>query len=1000
MLVFCAGFSSTEASLKHLPGHVSFTLTKLISEGRLPATNRLHLVIGLTLRDSGGLDQFLQQLYDPASTNYQKFLNSGEFLARFGPTEADYQAVKDFASTNGLTVLGTYGNRQLLDIDGPVMAVESAFHLTLRKFRLPDGAASCFGPDAEPSVDAALPMADVTGLSDYAKPHPRIHQRRTSAGPTAKVGSAPDGTSYLGDDIRRAYVPGTVLTGAGQMVGLMEFDGYFASDILAYAAAAGGGRTNVVIQPILLDGASVTPGYSGIPEFIHETELDIEMAIAMAPGLAKVVVFEAPPNISSINHILNAMVTNSAVKSLTSTFGWTGGPNATTENYFKQMQAQGQSFFNGTGDGDAFGSGSANDINNPNQANYPASSTNITQVGGTVLTMNGAGISYLSETVWNDRTTNAANGGYWGSSGGISTNAMPYWQTNISMAANKGSATNRNVPDVAMLADNVYCCFYDGTNHTNGVTLGTSVATPLWAGLMALINQQATLAGRPVAGFINPAIYAIGNSVNYTNCFHDITSGDNTWPGSPNKFFAVPGYDLCTGLGTPNGSNFINALAGPLVITPSVGSANCLAGGFFTPAPRIFTITNSSVTNLAWSLLNTSIWLNVSLTNGILVPNAATNLPVSLTTSGKNLSAGAYTANLTFTNRNNAATLNVPFLLQLTAPPGFTAVGACGGPFSPATTLFALTNTSGANLTWSMINTSAWINIFPSASTLGINAGTVVNFSLAPAANRLAAGIYAANILFTNLTSNAAMIIPFQLQIGQQIVANGGFELGPVGNNALGWGITDSYSGSGNPPDFVDNGNLTFSSILPHAGGKDFLFGQPGSLALLSQNLATIPGQTYQLSFWLDNDYPGSPSFPQQFLVRWNTNGMANNTVLALTNPPAFTWSNVVTLVTATSTNTTLQFAVRNDASYFGLDDVAVWPIPLPTVMGYARTTNAFTVTWNTFTGLVYQIQFSTNLLQTNWNNLTTNTAVASTMTYTNFTGSDTRRFYRIRRLP
>ena len=323
MLVFCAGFSSTEASLKHLPGHVSFTLTKLISEGRLPATNRLHLVIGLTLRDSGGLDQFLQQLYDPASTNYQKFLNSGEFLARFGPTEADYQAVKDFASTNGLTVLGTYGNRQLLDIDGPVMAVESAFHLTLRKFRLPDGAASCFGPDAEPSVDAALPMADVTGLSDYAKPHPRIHQRRTSAGPTAKVGSAPDGTSYLGDDIRRAYVPGTVLTGAGQMVGLMEFDGYFASDILAYAAAAGGGRTNVVIQPILLDGASVTPGYSGIPEFIHETELDIEMAIAMAPGLAKVVVFEAPPNISSINHILKAMVTNSSVKSLTSTFGWT-----------------------------------------------------------------------------------------------------------------------------------------------------------------------------------------------------------------------------------------------------------------------------------------------------------------------------------------------------------------------------------------------------------------------------------------------------------------------------------------------------------------------------------------------------------------------------------------------------------------------------------------------------------------------------------------------------
>ena len=94
--------------------------------------------------------------------------------------------------------------------------------------------------------------------------------------------------------------------------------------------------------------------------------------------------------------------------------------------------------------------------------------------------------------------------------------------------------------------------------------MGTSCAAPLWCGFTAMINQQAAIYGYAPVGFINPAVYAIGKSNIYASCFHDTTVGNNFWAGSPTNFPAVPGYDLCTGWGTPTGSNLINALVPPL----------------------------------------------------------------------------------------------------------------------------------------------------------------------------------------------------------------------------------------------------------------------------------------------------------------------------------------------------------------------------------------------------------------------------------------------------
>jgi hypothetical protein len=188
----------------------------------------------------------------------------------------------------------------------------------------------------------------------------------------------------------------------------------------------------------------------------------------------------------------------------------------------------------------------------------------------------------VSETVWN---WGLVRGAYFGTGGGISDNySIPTWQQGISMAASGGSTIMRNVPDVAMTADGIYVAA-NGTGYT-GVG-GTSAAAPLWAGFTALVNQQAAANGQPPVGFINKAIYAIGKSSAYSSCFHDITTGNNTSSSSPTSYYAVAGYDLCTGWGTPAGQSLINALAaapvsGPPKITVQPADQTATVGGSVT----------------------------------------------------------------------------------------------------------------------------------------------------------------------------------------------------------------------------------------------------------------------------------------------------------------------------------------------------------------------------------------------------------------------------------
>jgi len=885
---FCTPAHAENAGPQFLQGSVPPVIPHLSASGRLTAETRLNLSIGLPLRNESALDNLLRQLYDPASLNYRHYLTPQQFIGQFAPSASDYQTVANFFGTNGFTVV-EHSDRMVLDINGSVADVERVFHLTIRTYRHPTENRTFFGPDSVPSLNLSVPILHISGLDNYALKRSKIIKKpllKPSANTAHQIGSGsgPEG-AYMGNDFRAAYIPGVSLTGAGQTVGLLEFDDYYPSDVSSYESLAG---VSVPLTTVPVDGGISSPGSGN-----DEVSLDIDVTMSIAPGLSKIVVYEAPQT-NSWEDILDAMANDTVNSPKQFSCSWGNSapdaPDLTAENIFKQMDAQGQSFFNASGDGDAFVGGIP----------FPSESTNITEVGGTTVTTTGPGGAWVSETTWN---WGGVAPGFFsadsssGVSGGISENfSIPYWQQGMSMAANEGSTTMRNVPDVAMTADNVFVVGDDGTQETVG---GTSCAAPAWAAFAALANQQAAAHSRPSVGFANPVIYATAKSASYLSDFNDITTGNNFWAFSVNEFPAVPGYDLCTGWGTPVGDNLIDLLAG-------VGDALAVAPGN-----------------------------------------------------------------------------------------GFVAFGPAGGAFTANSLTFSLTNSSTSSLNWSLVNTSSWLTASSSGGALAAHTTTQATVSLTAAAYSLPAGTYTAGVLFSNQTSHAVRTREFVLVAGQNLVQNGDFENYPY--SLPDWAQTGGIGIYNETPyptfnyDFVDDGSVT--GFNPYSGSMFCVFGTAGAVGYISQSIPTVAGQSFVLSFWLMNATSGTT---EKFLVNWNTNSTTTNTIYNLLNPPAFDWSNVVFYVTATSTNTTLQFGGRSDPNLFGLDDVTLISIPPPNPRISKASANAVSLTWNSLTGLVYQVQYSTNLLSTNWSNLATNTATSPTLSLTNTIGPSPWRFYRV----
>jgi subtilase family serine protease len=261
--------------------------------GATDPRQRMTLALQLPLRDQAQLTQLLNDLYNPTSRRFHQFLSVSQFTERFGPTAADYDNVVKWAKSRGLEVTVKTPNRRLVAVEAPVQTINRAFQVRISNYRHPSENRIFFSADREPApVGLSVPLLQITGLSNYVLPHPML--RRGKPASFTGSGSGPSG-EYLPSDLRAAYYGNGPLTGAGQTIGILSFDGYLASDVQLYYSKTGM-SSKVPIKNVLVggfNGACTSPGSTTTSTCDDgEQVLDIVNAIGMAPGIKQILFYE------------------------------------------------------------------------------------------------------------------------------------------------------------------------------------------------------------------------------------------------------------------------------------------------------------------------------------------------------------------------------------------------------------------------------------------------------------------------------------------------------------------------------------------------------------------------------------------------------------------------------------------------------------------------------------------------------------------------------------
>jgi kumamolisin len=482
-----------------------------------------------------------------------------QLAASHGAADEDVATVTSFAASAGLRVTATDPARRIVQLTGRLADLTAAFGAELGRYRAGDGR-EYRGRSGSLGVAANLAgvVTGVFGLDDRPQAHPR--RRRPTAG-------AAPALSYTPVQVAGAYRFPPSADGTGKCVGIVELGGGFReADLDAYFS--GLGLPTPAVTAVAVDGGADTPGTPSGPD--SEVMLDIEVVGAAAPG-ARIAVYFAPNTDQGFLDAVTTAVHDTANSPSVLSISWGGAESTWTGQAMTQMEdaftsagALGVTVTVAAGDGgsgDGQGDGLAH-------VDFPASAPHALGCGGTTLELT-AGGAVGSEVVWNDT---ASGGGATG--GGVSAVfPVPCWQAaaEVPPSANPGGGSGRGVPDVAGDADpqTGYTVRVDGTTETVG---GTSAVAPLWAALVARLDQAL---GTDV-GFLTPRLYAIGlapggsapsgspaagagdgassGSGAGAAAFADITSGSN------GAYSAGPGWDPCTGLGTPRGQELLDAL--------------------------------------------------------------------------------------------------------------------------------------------------------------------------------------------------------------------------------------------------------------------------------------------------------------------------------------------------------------------------------------------------------------------------------------------------------
>jgi kumamolisin len=636
--------------------------------------------------------------------------------------------VVSWAEAKGLQIVNTAGNRLILNVRGAAPDIEHAFNVQMSHYQHPSGRVFR-SPDRAPSMDLDVAIDSINGLNDLIRPVNRL----SKSDATPRTGSGSGGL-YIGKDFRAAYAAGvpTTITGSGQGIALFEFSTYYAVDPKNYWSDAGI-PTPTVTNVNVAGGTTDTSGQD-------EVSLDIEIAGSLANG-ATIYVYMGTDGTT----ILNQIVTDNHSKSVGVSWGWATDSmttqtsvDPTQDAVFQQMDAQGIACFVAAGDSGTWTtsqwaqSTSSSSFNPINPADIPY----VTSVGGSNLSTSSAGGPWSGETVWSD-----GGGGY------SHRYAMPSYQTSgITWGSVTGaSTTQRNCPDVAAIASNVYLDSGNGSKAQN--VGGTSCAAPLWAAFTALANQTAVSGGKATLGNFNPLLYGVGTGSSYATSIHDITSGTD-------GIKAGTGFDMATGWGTPVGQTTINALLGSTTQTVSVAVSPTTAT-LSTGATQQFTatVTGSTNTTVTWTA-----------------------------TGGTVSTSGLYTAPATAGTYTVTATSAADTTKKATATVTVTAAGTVSVAISPTTATLATgaTQQFTATVTGSTNTSVTWTATGGTVSSTGLYTAPATAGSYTVKATSAADTTKSASAAVT-ITSTAA----------QQLVKNPGFESGSTG-----WTATSGVIGA------------------------------------------------------------------------------------------------------------------------------------------------------------------------------------------------------------
>ena len=504
-----------------------------------PASPNEIVDVTIRLRSRSGKKPFVDASEFSKPIENRKILSRQEFEKQHGADPASIALVESFARENGLTVKDASVARRTVILSGTVTAMNNAFGVELKQYEHPGGRYRGRTGSIHLPTNLHDVVEGVFGLDNRPQAKPHFRRRRERTGARAEE----QGVSYTPIQVATLYDFPTNVDGSGECIGLIELGGGFnQTDLSNYWNQLNLSTTPTVIAVSVGNGSNSPTGDPNGPD--GEVMLDIEVAGAIAPGAKIAAYFAENTDAGFLNAITTAVHDSTNNPSILS-ISW-GGPESSwtqqamtsMDEAFQAAAAMGVSICVAAGD-----DGSTDGVNDGlNHVDFPASSPNVLACGGTRLI--GSATTITSETVWNEL---ADQGGATG--GGISdVFPLPSYQSGAAVppSANPNHNVGRGVPDVAGDADPAtgYVTLVDGQS---GVIGGTSAVAPLWAGLIALINQSM---GKPV-GFLNPPLY---QQVNEAADFNDVTSGNN------GAYSAVPGWDACTGLGSPKGLQIAESL--------------------------------------------------------------------------------------------------------------------------------------------------------------------------------------------------------------------------------------------------------------------------------------------------------------------------------------------------------------------------------------------------------------------------------------------------------